>query len=304
LPQELVTSVDIFRKYHGHDLDITVHFNVFGEVLSFENDYFDLPEVAKKMTYGGNPPSEIKSLEIFSQELRIILPLMALGFHRKALMPHWLIPLQDALGKLKTKAKDGNVYIPDEYIEDKWTQTLYEAKDTENYHMFFKFFIADEKPPQGKMSDLFTNAMEFKNRTLRDDLKTGKEYANMYFVFSLLQLAEPDSLKRITEQIDVTTSDMMIDISAILNKEIFMEKRLERDVIHKVLDFINVDNIKNSFIDSYSKNFKDKFNVTDPVLKGMLNTYIFKVKGGASFQKSKSTMNDVFRDFYNIFKPY
>ena len=303
LPKSLVTSVEVFRKYHGHDLDVTVHFNVFGEVLGFENDYFDLPEAAKKMTYGNNLPPEIKVLDIFTKEIKIFLPMMAMGLNGDAMMPHWLIPMQTKLEELKTKSKEVSVYIPRDYIRDEWTRALYESRTTGNYHRLFPFFIKDEKDQSKKMNNLFSNLAAIQSKALRDDLKNGKEYANLYFVFSLLQTVDADAVERITKQMDTTASSMLIDISTILNKEILMEKRLEKDMIGQLLNFINVEGIKN-FAENFSKNIQDKFKISDPVLMGMLRTYLFKMRGGAELQKSKSTMTDVFRDFYNIFKPY
>ena len=303
MPKKLVTSVEVFRKYHGHDLDLTVHFNVFGEVLGFENDYFDLPEAAKKMTYGKTLPPEIKALDVFTKEIQIFLPMMAMGLHGNTLIPHWLISLQTKLDELKKESKDGSVYVPSDYIQDEWTSALYESRETKKYQRLFSFFIKDEKDQGKKMNNLFTNLAAIQNKTLRDDLKNGKEYANVYFVFTLLQTADANAVERIAKQMDTTASSMLIDISAILNKEILMEKRVGNDMIHQLLNLVNVESIK-KMTESYSKNFKDKFKISDPVLMGMLKTYLYKTRGGAELQKSKSSMNDVFRDFYNIFKPY
>ena len=304
LPEELITSVEIFRTYHEHQLDIIVTFNVFGEVLKVENDYFDLPEAARKLTYGVDPPSEIKALKAFVKELKILIPMMAMDLKGKTLLPSYLVPVESALENLKIKAKNGAVYVPNDYVKDEWTKTLYDAKQTEHYPLFFNFFIKEEQVEQKKFNDLFSNLSEFQDKRLRDDLKEGKEYANMYFVFSLLQMANPDAVNRITKQIDLEASNIMIDISSILDKEVFMEKRLEKDIIHRLLDFINVDQIKNNLMETYGKGFKDKIKVTDPVLKGMLSTFIFKTKGGAELRKSKNTFNDVFKGFFDDFKPY
>ena len=303
LPEELISSVEIFRTYHEHQLDVTVTFNVFGEVLNVAHDYFDLPEAARKLAYGVDPPPEIKALKVFVKELKILIPMMAMDLKGKTLLPSYLVPVESALQNLKTKAKDGSVYVPSDYIKDEWTKALYNAKGTEHYPLFFNFFAKEEKNQQKRVADLFNDLSEFQHQELRNDLRTGKEYANMYFVFSLLQMAEPNSIHRITKQIDLEASNLMIDMSAILDKEIFMEKRLESDVIRKLLSFVNIDKIKDTFLEKYTNGF-NKFNVTDPVLKGMLNTFVFKAKGGAAFRKSKSTYDNVFKDFFNNFKPY
>ena len=82
-----------------------------------------------------------------------------------------------------------------------------------------------------------------------------------------------------------------------------MDKRLERDIFSKLLSVVGAEKIGQTFFE-INKGIKEKFEVTDPVLKGMLNTFIYKIKGGADLRKSKSTFDDVFKKFYNNFKPY
>ena len=304
LPEELITSVDVFRTYREDQLDVRVTFNVFGEVLGVENDYFDLPEAAKKLTYGVDPPPEIKALKTFVKELKILIPMMAMDLKGKSLLPAFLVPVEEKLKNLKTKAKSGSAYVPNDYIKDEWTKALYDAKQTDKYPLFFDFFIKEEKILDRKFDKLFISLSEFQHKQLRDDLKEGKEYANVFFVFSVLQMADPNAIHRITKQLDLEASNMMIDISSILNKEIFMEKRFERDVIQKLMGLVNMDKIKDTFLKTYVHGFENKFKVTDPVLKGMLATFIYKAKGGADLRKSKNTFTNVFKDFFDNFKPY
>jgi len=304
LPQELVSSVEIFRTYYEEELDVIVHFNVFGEVLKFENDYFDLPEAAKKLAYGNNPTSKIRALNIFTEDLKIILPMLAHGLTDEMLIPSWLIPVQVALEKMKSQPITSAIGSIEDYVEDEWTKQLYQSLDKEIYGRFFPFFVNEEKNRESRFKDVFTNLVGEKNKTLRADLKLGKEYANLFFVFTLLKMADRDAVGRIIKQIDTTASEALVDISVILNKELFMAKRQENDLIQNLLKAIDFEGIKNSLTNTYTKNFKEPFSIKDPVLLGMLKAYILKMQGGTILKKSKMKMNDIFRDFYNVFKPY
>jgi len=134
------TSVDLEKMIDGNLECFEVQFNALGEVLKVENDVLDLPDAAKLMTYGRVLNNELRQIVVSVRELKHIIPMMATGLVTTEDTPKWLLPIYEALEKLRLENEEK---LDQSIIQDTWTKAFYSSNQKEKYRYFFKKFLLD-----------------------------------------------------------------------------------------------------------------------------------------------------------------
>ena len=98
LPPEFTTTLDLTQKIEKKDFYYNITFTVFGEVIQMENDFDDLPEIAKKLMVGGKKLEVISKEQFSMDEFKYIVPLVAIGSMGK--LPNWMQPIKDTIQQL------------------------------------------------------------------------------------------------------------------------------------------------------------------------------------------------------------
>lgn len=122
LPKELVTTVNLYHTVDGHEINYQIQFTVFGEVLSVENDFDELPDAAKKLIFGNKNLDTFSNKVLRYEQLKYIIPIMAMGGMN--ILPEWLPPIVSVLQKMQKNIPDSIRKDPNLYISSPWVRDL------------------------------------------------------------------------------------------------------------------------------------------------------------------------------------
>ena len=130
LPKELITTVNLYYTVDDHEINYQIQFTVFGEVLSVENDFDELPDAAKKLIFGNKNLDEVSNKLLRYEQIKYIIPIMAMGGMN--ILPEWLPPIVAVLQKMQKQIPDSIRKNPNPYISFPWIIDLIErAKSIE-----------------------------------------------------------------------------------------------------------------------------------------------------------------------------
>lgn len=124
LPKELVTTINLYHTVDGHAINYQIQFTVFGEVLSVENDFDELPDTAKKLIFGNKNLDEISNKLLRYEQIKYIIPIIAVGGMN--LLPEWLPPVVATLQKMQKQLPAPIKENPNPYISFPWIIELIE----------------------------------------------------------------------------------------------------------------------------------------------------------------------------------
>ena len=93
-----------------------------------ENDFDDLPEIAKKLMVGGKKLEVISKEQFSMDEFKYIVPLVAIGSMGK--LPNWMQPIKDTIQQLQKILPSSIKENPQNYISSSWIIRLIEKVKT------------------------------------------------------------------------------------------------------------------------------------------------------------------------------
>jgi len=128
LPPEFISTLDLTQVIKGKDFYYYLTFTVFGEVIKVENDFDDLPEMAKKLITGGKNLAVISKEQFGIDEFKYIIPLVAVG--GMGTLPKWMQPIEDTIQLLQKSLPSLIKENPQNYISSTWIIGLIEKAKT------------------------------------------------------------------------------------------------------------------------------------------------------------------------------
>ena len=257
-----ITSVHLEKMIDGNVEHFDIEFNALGEVLKVENDALDLPDAAKLMIHGRLMTNELRQLMVAVREFKHIFPMIASGLVTAEDLPKRLIPVHDALEKLR---KNIEVELDSTQIQNPWTKAFYASPHEEKFRYFFKLFLLDEKksPSNHQLFDQLYGLVE--DSIFRQQLEANDDFANTYLLCIFLQLQELYYTETMDWSVDYTNLESVIDYS-----KVGMDPKDQ----NAILKWIH---------QNQSLPFMEKlvnYKIEDEVLNGLLNTFVHKMIRG------------------------
>lgn len=120
IPREFVTSVTVPKAVKGVEYEFVVQFTVFGEVLSVNNLFAQLPKEAQRLMLGRDYAEVRRELAYFTRKMRFVLPLVVLRIWEEETWEPILTEVE-ALEKVKGfKQLSHRRHIRDEWVRRVW----------------------------------------------------------------------------------------------------------------------------------------------------------------------------------------
>lgn len=126
LPPEWITTCSFSTQIEGSVYEFSLEVNLFGEVISIENYFLQLPAPARQLMAGNKTESVVSLLEKWSALLHYYVPLAALGY----LDGEAWRPVNEPIKQLRETIPLEKMPDFAKVVRDEWVQKAYSAHAT------------------------------------------------------------------------------------------------------------------------------------------------------------------------------